>query len=1088
MLIINECGFSTVPHEKMKKRIAELISSGVRSYLIVPEQQTVTAESEMARELPESAPLFFEVTNFTRLSDSVFRSLGGVCQKHADSAARSLLMWRTLSELSPALDMTRGRSDVNDGLVKKALSAIGELNSGAVDEGELSELCDCSDIGARLRGKISDITMISSLYRELLYKTYGEKEDALLRCADALNKSPRHLSDTVFFIEGFTSFTEPQYKIIGELLKRTEVNLHLPLPRYEYEGFEFSEIRDTKARINSIADRHGIEKKLIRDIGYDNSRPEIFNEILRLIWRTEGEIDNDSLQNTDSVRVFEAHTPFDECDFICADIRRRVIEGAAYSDFAVISRNPDEYFGVLDVALEKSGIPYFTSHTHDASEYEAIKFIYSAYSAVDAFRREDVLAYMKCGFCDVTRDEADEFEMYAERWGLSGRALTADGLWSMNPDGYTLRKRADADSELQRINKTRDIILRPLIGFGKLISGTHTVSEHAELLFEFLLKMRIPEKLESRGCDTIGGVSLWKIIADALDTAVEALGDMKVTKDVFLSLLKILFRSVGIGKIPAAIDEVTIGGAEMLRLYGKRHIYMLGVNAGKFPKNAKDESYFNERDKEQLSSHGINVRADLDLRSARELFFFSRAISFAAESLTFLYSVSGTDFTALPKSDVISRFSDISHGIIKPIRIAELPVRERIFSPAPTSELIGELDGEVRRTVEAALTECGFAPYPEAERDIENGNLTLGGEALSAIYGGELALTQTRIDSYVKCPLSYFCKYNLALSDSAPYELGHSGIGSFVHAILENFFSQIKKDGTDLTALSQKSLERITYDSAKKYMDMLYSELGGKAETNIMLERVFRATLPVVEDICDELSHSGFSPEFFELNIRGDSEENPEPVRFEYPEGAVSVYGQIDRVDTYRDGENLYVRVIDYKTGNKRFSPDDLKKGENLQMFLYLKSIIDSKKQSFKERIGADKSTKLIPAGVIYVKTSPSDVKVSTNDTAAVAAELKKTRERRGMILDDSTSLAAMNPEYLPVKFKKDGTPTAGCEKYLYTPEGWDELMRTLGEVIGDVTGRMRSGKIHAFAKGQKNEKLPCEYCEYKAICRKSAY
>lgn len=1088
MLIINECGFSTVPHEKMKKRIAALISECRHSYLIVPEQQTVTAESEMAKELPEGAPLYFEVTNFTRLSDSVFRKVGGVCKKHADAAARSLLMWRTLTELSPTLDMTRGRSDVNDGLVKKALSAIGELNAGAIDAEELSALYEREDIGNRLKNKISDITTISALFTELLEKTFGEREDVQARCEAQLRTHPRLFSDTVFFIEGFTSFTEEQYKIIGELLRRTEVNLLLPLPRYGSEGFEFTEIRDTKSRILSVADKYAIQKKLIRDIGYDQNRPEILNEIMRLVWRIDGEIDNNSLQNTDVVRIYEAYTPFDECDFIAADIKRRVMAGDSYSDFAIIARSPEEYLGILDAALEKSSIPYFMSHTHDASEYEAVKLIYSAYAAADGFRREDVISYMKCGFCDVLRDEADEFEMYVERWGLSGRALCSVGIWNMNPDGYTLRKRDDAYAELLRINEAKERIIRPLVNFSQRISGTHTVREHAELLFDFLTELRVEEKLELRGISKVGGVSLFKIIVGALDTAVDTLGDMRVTKDVFLSQLKILFRSVGIGKIPAVIDEVTVGGAEMLRLYGKRHVYILGVNGGKFPKSPKDESYFNEKDKAVLSAHGINVCADLELRSARELFFFSRAIGFAEGDVTLLYSVSGTDFGSLPKSDIISRFSEISHGLIKPIKIAELPPIERIFSPAPAGELMGELTEMQRAVTEAALEKSGYPPYPADEREVSNGELTLGGEALSAIYGSELALTQTRIDSYVKCPFSYFCKYNLGLSDSAPFEVGHSGVGSFVHAILENFFSEVKRENIDISKLESQKLQKITYNSAKKYMGELYSQVSDSAQTRIMLERVYRATLPVVEDICRELTGSRFEPKFFELNIRGGSTENPEPVRFEYPEGRVSVYGQIDRVDAFRQGDNLYIKVIDYKTGNKRFSPNDLEKGENLQMFLYLKSIIDTKNASFKERIGADGGTKLIPAGVIYVKTSPSDIKVNSNDPTVIAEELKKTRERRGMILDDEISLSAQNPEYLPVKFKKDGTPTKESEKYLYTPEGWDELMNTLDGVIGSISGRMRKGEIQAAAKGHKGERLPCEYCEYRAICRKKIY
>ena len=128
MVRLIECGLSSGAHEAMKKRLCSLISEKKRAYLIVPEQQTVIVEGEMARELPESAPLYFEVTNFTRLTDSVFRTLGGVARAHIDPARRALFMWRTLTELSPTLDMTRGWADVSDGLVKRLSVRLPSLN------------------------------------------------------------------------------------------------------------------------------------------------------------------------------------------------------------------------------------------------------------------------------------------------------------------------------------------------------------------------------------------------------------------------------------------------------------------------------------------------------------------------------------------------------------------------------------------------------------------------------------------------------------------------------------------------------------------------------------------------------------------------------------------------------------------------------------------------------------------------------------------------------------------------------------------------------------------------------------------------
>ena len=515
---------------------------------------------------------------------------------------------------------------------------------------------------------------------------------------------------------------------------------------------------------------------------------------------------------------------------------------------------------------------------------------------------------------------------------------------------------------------------------------------------------------------------------------------------------------------------------------------MLGVNQGKFPKNQKDESFFTERDKAVLSLHDIKVEPDLELRCARELFFFSRAISFAKETLTILYSQSSTDFKPIARADVIDRLSTITDGKIQPVKIAELTPEKRIFTPASAKELSQGFSGEARRAVDEALIAVGVKPYPTDEVDIDNGSLSLGEEGRALVYTDNINLTQTRIDTYVKCPLNFFCKYNLSLDDAKPYEISYAGIGSYIHAILENFFSYTKKNGVELSSLTNEEREKIILRASEKYLAELSGEKEAPAETKLLLSRLYRAALPVVEDICDELSSSDFSPKFFELNLDTATDGTPEPISLTYPDGRVTVYGQIDRVDTFKSGNDVYVRVVDYKTGTKRFSPDDIEKGENLQMFLYLKSLVESKNQRFIERIGLENGGRLIPAGLVYVKTSLGDVKASHDNEDEIISLVKKNQARQGMILNDPISIAAQNPEYLPVKYKKDGSPTAYSEKYLYTLEGWDTLMKTVEDVIGNISSKMRSGDVHAFAKGHKGEKLPCEYCEYKAFCRKSSY
>ena len=152
-------------------------------------------------------------------------------------------------------------------------------------------------------------------------------------------------------------------------------------------------------------------------------------------------------------------------------------------------------------------------------------------------------------------------------------------------------------------------------------------------------------------------------------------------------------------------------------------------------------------------------------------------------------------------------------------------------------------------------------------------------------------------------------------------------------------------------------------------------------------------------------------------------------------------------------------------------------------MFLYLKAIVDTDNQGFRKRLGVSDGGEIIPAGVIYVKTDMSDVTVSHDDVSHEKEEIEKNQKRRGMILDDTTSVGAMNMKYIPVKYTKSGSPDARYQKYLYTREGWNELSEKVSDKVREVADRMKKGEI-SLAENKKDS--PCDYCKFKPICRKS--
>lgn len=51
--------------------------------------------------------------------------------------------------------------------------------------------------------------------------------------------------------------------------------------------------------------------------------------------------------------------------------------------------------------------------------------------------------------------------------------------------------------------------------------------------------------------------------------------------------------------------------------------------------------------------------------------------------------------------------------------------------------------------------------------------------------------------------------------------------------------------------------------------------------------------------------------------------------------------GRIDRIDTYEDKDKLYVKIIDYKSGNTGFELLSLYHGLKLQLVVYMNAAME---------------------------------------------------------------------------------------------------------------------------------------------------
>lgn len=1102
MLTLRQTGFADDRMTPVWESIRRYIGEGQRVYLLVPEQETVQAEKEATLRLPPDAPILFEVTNFTRLANTVFRAVGGISGRYSDKAAKALLMWQALSEAAPLLSSPSGK-EITAGEVERALSAMGEMKSLGIDAAVLSEAAETDDVrvSERLRGKLRDLSLILTLFTKLHNCTFSDAADDVSALADTLRKHPEILADAVFFLDGFTSFTEPQCRVLLSLLGRTDITVNLLLPRGAEDAFEYTETRRTAEKLLRLADLAGTPKKRERSCENNRIRDVGMYEISRILWRQNAITDNNYLQNTPNfLRIYEGDTVFDAAEFAANLIAKKVAEGCRYSDFAIVMRHADTYYGIIDAALSESGIPFFLSQKRDISQLEGAKKIDAAFrAALGGFRREDVIAYMKCGLSDISVEDGGLFELYVEKWQIDGAQFLREGMWNMNPDGYTERRAPDADERLLRIDRVRHCLTDALAEFADNIRRPAPMKEQASALVRFLLAIDMEGALARRAAEaTAAGeeetatdnMRLLPLLYDALARMVEVLPDMTPDGRTFYTLLRIALSAADVGRIPAHADEVTLGNADMLRLHGKKHVILFGVHRGEFPATVKDDAWFSEKEKSVLRDLGLAAEPTGKVKNARELFCFARAFSSASESVTLIFSDRSASFTPLYPSDVISHIAEVTDGKIRPRRISSLPLSERVQTRSAALSAYGSaaLGTSDAKTLADALRGSEYEhTLAVADGRITNDRLSLSRATTALLYGKSIGLTQTRMDQFVRCPMQHFCLYVLRLGDERRATFDVMNVGTFIHALLEKFFSSLKEEHTEIASLTEEDCSRRIRTLADEYMARLHSdEMQKTARLSHTVDSLTTAAAGIAGGICEELADCRYYPTFFELPIeKNEDESTPAPVEYRTSDGGtVYVYGTIDRVDVYPVNGNVYVRVIDYKTGRKEFSPSDLAEGRNLQLFLYLRSVVES--ETFRHRLGVSEGGKVIPGGAMYVSARVDDQPLSSPSENALAI-FRAGQSRRGMLLDDPVSIAAMSKRYIPIRFTKDNIPDKRSADKLYTKDGWDALCRTVTDSVVRIAEDMKSGRIPAGGTDGKHASSACDTCPYKPVCRSVA-
>ena len=1077
-----KCGKTAAVMDAVRRRVAQGLGNTV---LLIPEQYSHEAETELLRVCGDRLCLYAEVLSFTRLAVRVDAELGGAGRNALDKGGRLLCLARAVDAVGSRLKVC-GSARRQAAMQQRLLQAIDECKTCCVSPEALTAYAEGREGGLAegrtdaLREKLGDLALVYGAYEAIAAQSGLDPMDRLTLLAERLPES--RCAAGCFFIDGFTDFTAQEMLVIEALLRAgAELTVCLTADGLEESHEVFEPSRRAALKLLRLAEDLGCgaETEILPTPPGD--RPMDVLE-RRLFSFDSGVSDADG-----RITLVRAPDVTTECEAAAAKCLALVREaGCRWRDVAVAARNYETYRAALESIFPHYGVPLYSARKSDLSEKPLIALIRAAYDTVTGgWDYDDIFTYLKTGLAGLDRAECDELENYAFLWSLRGSAWTKAEDWGLHPDGFTGDYTDEVQARLRRINALRRRAAGPLQVLAEAGTAAVTGSEQAEALAKFFDALSLPERLEAHaGALKAAGMAqtaaeyaqLWEIIADALEQAAAILGDAEMDLKTFGGLFCQMLSVYDIGSIPLSLDRVSAGDMDRMRRRHIRHLIVLGCDSASLPRAAEDSGIFSDDDYETLRAAGLELGSTAGERLDREFALIYNCFTLPEDSLTLSWCADAGDGSRAMPAFVVNRLAAV-FGLTP-----ESPASDdcRAAAPAPAFELAAAaVEGQTRTPLRAAALEYfqDKGQAPELEKLYAAAHLTRGRlsrSAVRALYGETPRLSASRLEKLSGCRFAFFLQYGLKAKPRQALEFSPPEYGTFIHYVLENVAKEVSGLG-GFAAVTPEQIDGLSDKYVAAYVHERLNDFREKSPRFIYLfRRLTRTVRSVVGDMAAELAKSDFVPLDFELDF-GDRENFP-PLQVGEGEASLQLTGVADRVDGWVHDGKLCVRVADYKTGYKAFSLSDVWYGMGLQMLLYLFAL----QRSGDGRYGKE----IVPAGVLYVPARDALLSASAElSPEEILAKKAKAKRRSGLLLDDDAILQAMEhgeiPDYLPVKFTKKGR----SQENLATAEQLGLLSRHIDETLKALAAELHSGSVAADPWFRSQTDSACRFCDYAAVC-----
>ena len=1094
-------------YEEIMQRAAQ--EPGRNFLIIVPDQFTMQTQKDLVMRSDRGGILNIDVLSFGRLSHRILEEVGTKEMPVLDDTGKSLVLQKIAADLKEQLP-AMGSLLHKQGYIHEVKSAISEFMQYGISTQDMDKLIASAEKRGALVMKLRDLKTLYRGFQDYIRDHFITTEETLDVLRRSLVKS-KILPDSVVVFDGFTGFTPIQNRLIQELMRVCEetivtVSIGEEEDPYQMDGEQklFHLSKKTVADLVKLAAEAEVTR---REDVFVKGGPNRFAEAPALCYLEQNLFRYQYEPYTEKqheIHMFEALSPREEVHQTALYIRKLIREeGLTYRDIAVVIGDLEGYASYVETEFGQLEIPCFLDRTRGIVLNPMIEYIKSALQLyIRDFSYDTVFHFLRSGMADISREEIDELENYVIRTGARGYR-TYSRLFTRKTEEM---QQGSGQEDTERAEETMERLNRIRQQFADTVEILHMAprakaGEYVDHLYDFLEQNQVQQKLlnyqqrfEQEGdlAKAREYAQIYRLVMDLLDQIYELLGEEEISLQEFADILEAGFGEITVGTIPQNVDRIVVGDMERTRLKQVKVLFFLGVNDGNIPKNASKGGIISDMDREFLIESGTEMAPSPRQQMYIQRLYLYLNMTKPSERLYLSYAKVNSDGKGIRPSYLI----DTVRKLFPQLAVEYPQNRSRLEQIEGRQEGARYLAEELREYADGTLREEErqdfYLMYRAYEADPEGRDrLTaaafrrykesgLSRIVARALYGRQLENSVSRLETYAACACRHFLQYGLSLQEREEFGFEVSDMGNVYHAVLENFAGKLAESGRTWWDFDENFATQAIKEAVEGYA-ATYGEtvLYSSARNEYAITRMSRILTRTVLTLQQHLKQGSFQPDDYELSFR--FAEDLDSIHVDLSEEEkMHLQGRIDRIDVSEDAEHVYVKVIDYKSGNKKFDLAALYYGLQLQLVVYMNAAmeLESRKHPDKE---------IVPAALLYYHIDDPTIETPVELTQEQINEEILTKLRMNGVVNSDPAVVERLDRFLqdkskviPVEKKKDGSFSARSgilsrEELQVVSAYVDTKIRQIGREILD-------GKIAANPYEKGNEEA-CTYCAYKKVC-----